>query len=142
MSLAWLDPSTPLALEGGVFGLALGALVLGIAGRRGHAIGWMVLIGLSGLFVGSMCADAGGTTLDGSFVFDAFSLFAKRLFLGSAVISVLASLALKIFPAAEGSFLAHTPLRLGETPRPPAAGPCRTMSSDLRLSLFDLRSSS
>jgi hypothetical protein len=36
---------------------------------------------------------------------------------------VLAALALKTFPAAEGSSLAHTPLRPEETPGPPAAAP-------------------
>jgi hypothetical protein len=40
---------------------------------------------------------------------------------------VLAALALKVFPEADGSFLAATPLRLGVPPRPPAAAPGRLL---------------
>jgi len=45
----------------------------------------------------------------------------------------LAALALKIFPAADGSFLAATPLRAGETPAPPAAAPGRTIMTGIVL---------
>jgi NADH-quinone oxidoreductase subunit N len=92
VNAAWFDPSTPLALEGGTFGLAVAALVLGILGRRGRGVGWTMLIGLTGLFVASLIAQPGGVTLSGSFALDEFALFTKRLFLASAALSVLATL--------------------------------------------------
>jgi hypothetical protein len=46
---------------------------------------------------------------------------------------VLAPLAPKTFPDPDGSFLAATALRLGGTPRPPAAAPGRERVASARL---------
>ena len=94
MSQEWLNPSTPLALEGGVFGLAVAVLLLGLGGRRGRSVSVTVLVGLAGLFVATWFVNPGRSILDGSFVLDDLSLFAKRVFILSAGISVLASTAL------------------------------------------------
>jgi len=93
---AALNPSTPLVLEAGVFILAVLALVFGIVGRRGSSrgVGWIVLGGLVLLSAAAMIARPGGVAFEGSFVLDDLSLFAKKLFLGAAAVSVLASLAL------------------------------------------------
>ena len=92
MSAAWFDPSTPLALEAGLFALAI--LTLALGRRSGRATGWTALFGLTVLFTASMVAQPGGDLQGGAFVLDGLALFAKRLFLGSAAISVLASLGL------------------------------------------------
>jgi len=95
MSHEWLNPSTPLALEGGVFGLAVAVMLLGISGRRGRAVSTTVLIGLAGLFIASCFIVPGRSILDGSFVLDELALMAKQVFLLGAGISVLASTALQ-----------------------------------------------
>ena len=86
----------PLGLE-----LALGALiivvfVLGLfrpvaPDRR---CGWVSLAGLLGLSIWSFLLQPGGSLFEGSFSLDALALFAKRLFLVSAAVSVLATLGL------------------------------------------------
>lgn len=91
-----LNPSNPLVLEGGLFGLLLAVFLVGLI-RRGaddQLAGWITLAGLTGLSVAAWSASPGGAVLDGSFVVDELSLFAKRLFLVSAALSVLASLAM------------------------------------------------
>jgi len=86
----------PLGLE-----IALGALivvvfVLGLfrpvaPDRR---CGWVSLAGLLGLSIWSFLLQPGGSLFEGSFRVDALALFAKRLFLVSAAVSVLATLGL------------------------------------------------
>jgi NADH-quinone oxidoreductase subunit N len=91
------SPSAPLFLEAGVFGLAILSLVIGLVRGRaaGRLVGTIVCAGLTTLFVASCLATPGQTLLHGAFALDPLALFAKRLFLGSAAISVLATLAIR-----------------------------------------------
>jgi NADH-quinone oxidoreductase subunit N len=84
----------PLGLEIALGGLALGVLFLGlfrpaIPDRR---CGWVSLIGLVALSLWSFVLQPGGSLFAGSFVVDPLALFAKRLFLVSGAVSVLATL--------------------------------------------------
>lgn len=90
------NPSNPLVLEGGLFGLLLAVLILGLVRRQRDdtLAGWVTFAGLAGLSVAAWFAAPGRTLLDGSFVLDELSIFAKRLFLVSAALSVLATLSL------------------------------------------------
>jgi NADH-quinone oxidoreductase subunit N len=97
----WLDPSTPLVLEAGLFALAILAFVTGTIGRQSpRTAAWLALGGLVVLFAASLVARPGGEILGGAFALDGLGLFAKRLFLGAGAISVLASLGLR-HPALE-----------------------------------------
>ncbi len=91
-----MNPSNPLVLEGGLFGLLLAVFLIGLFRRDADAplAGWVTLAGLAGLSVAAWFAAPGPSALDGSFVLDELSLFAKRLFLVSGALSVLATLAL------------------------------------------------
>ncbi len=91
-----IDASYPLVLEGGLFGLLLAVLFLGLVRRRvdDQLSGWATLAGLVALSVASWYAEPGRAIFNGNFVLDELSLFAKRLFLVSATLSVLASLAM------------------------------------------------
>ena len=86
----------PMALEIGLGALMLVVLLTGIFRPKtpDRRSGWIALIGLLVLVASSFMATPGGTLLGGIFVVDALALFAKRLFLVSAAISVLATLAL------------------------------------------------
>lgn len=86
----------PMGLEIGLGLLMLVVLLTGIfrptvPDRRA---GWVALIGLLALVAASFAAAPGGSVFGGSYVVDALALFAKRLFLVSAAISVLATLSL------------------------------------------------
>src|SRR6188768_1635044 len=112
-----------LAIELALFALAVVVLLIGIVGRggggpdpraakssesvgqvprsgsaessrNGSAAGWVTLFGLLAIFGLTFTAAEGASILRGSFVQDALALFAKRLFLASAAISVLGSLTL------------------------------------------------
>jgi NADH-quinone oxidoreductase subunit N len=93
---AALYPGGPLALEIALGGLIAGVLLLGlfrpaIADRR---CGWVALAGLIALSGWSFTIAPGGSLFDGAFALDPLALFAQRLFLVSAAISVLATLGL------------------------------------------------
>jgi NADH-quinone oxidoreductase subunit N len=80
-------------LEAGVFALVVVTLLSGLFRRgTGASTGWLVLAGLGVLLVVAFLAEPGGSAFGGSFVVDDLALFAKRLFLASAAISVLATL--------------------------------------------------
>ena len=84
----------PLALEVGLgaligFVFLLGLFRPAVADRR---CGWASLLGLIGLSVWSFFIGPGGQLYDGSFSLDPLALFAQRLFLVSAAVSVLATL--------------------------------------------------
>ncbi len=87
----------PMLLEIGLGALMLVVLLLGIfrpavPDRRAGVvalIGLLVLVGLS------FAATPGASLFGGSFVVDPLALFAKRLFLASAAVSVLATLGLQ-----------------------------------------------
>lgn len=96
MSGLVLHPSFPLVLEGVLFALLLVVFLLGLL-RRGandRLTGWVTLAGLVGLSIAAWSAEPGRVALEGSFVLDELSIFAKRLFLVSAALSVLATLAM------------------------------------------------
>lgn len=90
-----LHPSYPLALEAVLAGLWLLVLLTGLV-RRGatdRVSGWLTLAGLSVLSVMAWYAEPGRVMLDGTVVLDELAVFLKRLFLVSAALSVLATLA-------------------------------------------------
>jgi NADH-quinone oxidoreductase subunit N len=97
---ALVHPDSPLVLEAGTFALAVVTLVAGMIRRERQdgAIAWLVFGGLVVLFVAAVAAVPGASALDGTFVVDPLALFAKRLFIGAAAVSVLASLAFKSGP--------------------------------------------
>jgi NADH-quinone oxidoreductase subunit N len=94
MSGLALSPSAPLVLEGGLFALMVVTLLAAVVrrGDDGGLAGWMALTGLVALFAASWMAEPGASALGGSFVVDDLALFAKRLFLASGAVSVLATL--------------------------------------------------
>jgi NADH-quinone oxidoreductase subunit N len=87
----------PMALEAGLFALLVIVLVSGLAqaGRSGRLPGVIALVGLVALTVYAFTMRSGSSALDGTFVVDDLALIAKRLFLVSASLSVLAALGLR-----------------------------------------------
>ena len=87
----------PMALETGVFGLLVVVLAIGLIrpGRSSRAAGWVAFVGLAALAAGAFMMPAGSSALGGTFVVDDLAVFAKRLFLVSAALSVLAALGLR-----------------------------------------------
>jgi len=90
----------PLVPELALFALAIVVLAFGLImqGRGGSAIGALTFFGLLVVFALTFAAADEATLFGGAFVQDALSLFAKRLFLGSAALSVLGSLTLGAEP--------------------------------------------
>ncbi|OFW35634.1 MAG: hypothetical protein A3F70_19510 [Acidobacteria bacterium RIFCSPLOWO2_12_FULL_67_14] len=101
---------TALAPELALFALAVLVLLMGAVGGVGRvpltegssgpadrrpAAGWLTLAGLVATFALTFAVPEGTSLLNGSFVQDGLSLFATRLFLGSAALSVLASMTLR-----------------------------------------------
>ena len=106
-----------LAPELALFALAVVVLLAGLAARArgshvgrvplsedaggpakakgGPAIGWLTLIGLAVIFGVTFLVPEGASLLGDSFVQDSLALFAKRLFIASAALSVLGSLTLQ-----------------------------------------------
>ncbi len=102
------DLGMPLVVELALFALAVIVLLAGILGRpysgrgprtepaaTGTGLGWLTLIGLGAIFGLTFLATEGTSILRGSFVQDSLAIFAKRLFIGSAALSVLGSLTLR-----------------------------------------------
>lgn len=102
-----LNSGMPLAIELALFALAVLVLLAGLAARGGTdprgseravnpggspMVGWITLGGLLSVFLLTFFAEEGTSILRGSFVQDGLALFAKRLFLASAAISILGSL--------------------------------------------------
>ena len=93
-----MNLAMPLVPELALAALAVLVLVVGIVegqNRSTQASGWIALAGLLGLLGLTFVAEEGRSAFGGSFVQDALSIFAKRLFVGSAAISVLGSLTLR-----------------------------------------------
>jgi NADH-quinone oxidoreductase subunit N len=89
-----LSLTGPLGLELALGGLALLVLLLGlfrpeVPDRRS---GWVSLIGLVALSAWAFVRPPAGSLFEGGFVVDRLALFAQRLFLVSAALSVLATL--------------------------------------------------
>ena len=91
------DIGMPLVPELALFVLAVLVLFIGLVkqGDPGRAIGWITLIGLLGTFGLTSFAREGASLFGGSFVNDSLAIFAKKLFVSSAALSVLGSLTLR-----------------------------------------------
>ena len=89
---AWL----PLRPELALLALAILVLIIGIVrkGDPGRLIGWITLVGLISILTFTFFVDE-GSLLGATYVLDGLAMFAKRLFLGAAALSVLASLTLR-----------------------------------------------
>jgi NADH-quinone oxidoreductase subunit N len=90
------DPSAPLVVEGALFALAVLVLLAGLIrpGRGASRYGWTTLAGLLVVFGLTFAAEEGRGLVHGSFVNDALALFAKRLIVVAAALSLLGSLTL------------------------------------------------
>jgi NADH-quinone oxidoreductase subunit N len=94
------DFTIPLVPELALFALSVLVLVLGLARNPAHAvgddrrrmIGWVTLIGLFLVFGLTFTTEEGSEIFSGTFVQDGLAIFAKRLVLAAAALSVLASL--------------------------------------------------
>lgn len=93
-----LTLGSPLVVEGMVAALAVLVLAFGLVrpGPRettsaSPVVGWVTFIGLLGVLVATLAA-TDASILGGAFVVDGLALFSKRLVIGAALISVLASL--------------------------------------------------
>jgi NADH-quinone oxidoreductase subunit N len=102
----------PMALEFGVFALLVIVFVVGLvqAGRSSRVVGWLTLTGLVALSAFAFGVDSGSSALGGTFVQDDLALLAKRLFLVSAALSVLASLGLRAAAMSRRSMEYHVAL--------------------------------
>jgi NADH-quinone oxidoreductase subunit N len=102
----------PMALETGLFALLVVVLGIGLArpGRSSRAAGWVALFGLAALAAASFMIPSGSSALGGTFVVDDLAVFAKRLFLVSAALSVLAGLGLKAVALSRRSSEYHVAL--------------------------------
>jgi NADH-quinone oxidoreductase subunit N len=85
-----------LGLELALAGLIFVVLLLGLfrPAAPDRRSGWVSLAGLIGLSIWACVIQPGGSLFGGSFTLDPLALFAKRLFLISAAVSVLATLGL------------------------------------------------
>jgi NADH-quinone oxidoreductase subunit N len=99
-----VDLSGPLIAETALFLLAVFVLLLGIAAgdsadpARWRRIGWVTLIGLLTVFGLTFGTGEGRSLFGGTYVEDSLAIFSKRLFVGSAALSVLGSLTLRQRP--------------------------------------------
>ena len=86
----------PIGLELALAALIVLVLLLGLLrpSTPDRRCGWVSLIGLTALSIWAWRIQPVGSLFDGSFAVDALALFAKRLFLVSAAVSVLATLGL------------------------------------------------
>lgn len=91
----------PLLTLSGALGLelALGALIVAVLGLglfrpavADRRCGWVSLFGLAGLSVWAFMLTPGASLYGGAYALDPLALFAQRLFLVSALVSVLATL--------------------------------------------------
>src|SRR5688500_13445646 len=89
-----LNVLLPVAPDLALFALAVVVLLVGAVGRgsAGHGVAWLSLAGLLVTFALTFVVPEGASLLRGSFVQDGLALFAKRLFLASAALSLLGSL--------------------------------------------------
>ena len=96
MSGGALSLAGPLGLELALGGLMFVVLLLGLfrPATPDRRAGWVSVVGLIGLSTWSFFLEPGGSLFGGSFVVDPLAIFAQRLFLVSAAVSVLATLSL------------------------------------------------
>jgi NADH-quinone oxidoreductase subunit N len=83
----------PLVPEVATFALSVLVLIVGLIrqGDSGRRIGWITFIGLLIVVALTWVAEEGRSLFEGAFVQDGLSLFAKRLVLAAAALSVLVS---------------------------------------------------
>jgi NADH-quinone oxidoreductase subunit N len=94
------DLTLPLVPEVALFALSVLVLLLGLMRNParpveeggGRLFGWLTLVGLLGVFGLTFGSEPGGSLFGGAFVQDGLAIFAKRLVLAAAALSVLASL--------------------------------------------------
>jgi NADH-quinone oxidoreductase subunit N len=94
------DLTLPLVPELALFTLSVVVLIVGLARdpsappgeHQRRRAGWITLIGLLVVFGLTFAAEEGREIFDGAYVQDGLAIFAKRLVLAAAVLSVLASL--------------------------------------------------
>ena len=91
------DLGMPFVPELVLFVLAVLVLLIGLVkqGDPGRAIGWITFVGLLGTFGLTFFAREGTSLFSGGFVNDSLAIFAKKLFVSSAALSVLGSLTLR-----------------------------------------------
>ncbi|HVZ19629.1 MAG TPA: NADH-quinone oxidoreductase subunit N, partial [Vicinamibacterales bacterium] len=91
-----LSLTGPLGLELALGALLVVVLLIGLFGRGipDRRCGWVTLLGLIGLSVWAFTLQPGGSLFEGAYRLDPLALFAQRLFLVSAAVSVLAGLGL------------------------------------------------
>jgi NADH-quinone oxidoreductase subunit N len=87
--------SRPLAAELSLFVVAIAVLMGAIVRRGGRWIGWLTLAGLLVVLGLTFLAEEGRSLFEGSFVQDGLAIFAKRLFVAAAALSLLGSLTLR-----------------------------------------------
>ena len=89
-----LSLTGPLGLELALGGLMFVVLMLGLfrPASPDRRCGWVSFAGLCGLSAWSFFLQPGGSLYNGAFTLDPLALFAQRLFLVSAAVSVLATL--------------------------------------------------
>jgi NADH-quinone oxidoreductase subunit N len=76
-----------------LFALAVVVLLVGLF-NQSRQIGWLTLVGLTVIFGLTFYIDE-GSLMGGTFVLDGLAMFAKRLFLAAAALSLLGSLTLR-----------------------------------------------
>jgi NADH-quinone oxidoreductase subunit N len=91
------DLGMPFVPELALFVLAVLVLLIGLVkqGDPGRVIGWMTFVGLLGTCGLTFFAREGASLFSGAFVNDSLAIFAKKLFVSSAALSVLGSLTLR-----------------------------------------------
>jgi NADH-quinone oxidoreductase subunit N len=95
---------TPLLPELGLFALAVLVLLTGVLSPKSRPgspaagtpiAGWVTLLGLAGVFALTFAVPLGASVARDSFVQDSLAILAKRIFLASALLSVLGSLSMR-----------------------------------------------
>jgi NADH-quinone oxidoreductase subunit N len=91
------DLGMPFVPELALFVLAVLVLLIGLVkqGDPGRAIGWITFVGLLATCGLTFFSREGASLFGGSFVNDSLAIFAKKLFVSSAALSVLGSLTLR-----------------------------------------------
>jgi NADH-quinone oxidoreductase subunit N len=89
-----LHLGSPLVAELALFALAIVVLLAGIM-RVGRSIGWIALVGLTGVFALTLVAEPGTALIGDAFLQDRLAIFAKQLFVAATLLSLLASLTLR-----------------------------------------------
>src|SRR5437868_327225 len=87
------DIGMPMIPEAALFGLMVLVLLTGVIERQPTRalVGWLTVIGVAGRVGLTVVAREGATLFSGSFVDDSLAIFAKKLLVAAAALSVLRS---------------------------------------------------